>query len=337
MRCILESSTFEGASRDKNGTSYTQYCVYSLDSVDDVNRFETLLPRPGRGMLSNPVRFIQRVELVPDFGTQPTDGRYFIGVRYHLGAERVDGDKDAEGNPINENTPPWLYKPENIQTSTSSEEYAPTTYYPTAYQNVLPAAQTPVPFVNTAGVPILATTTRNLMTLSFSYNVRRAAIQAGGVFVNSVNLNPCAVCGEVIGRRCGRLDAFDVEHCEEMDANGCPRWQYDKVSVQITINPRTWNQEFLNVGQHVRLNDGGLRRIWSWVDSTGKTCYGDLYNGQKAGFGDTMEEVAEPMFLTPDGSNISPFDADGRQIPTYISGCLQEPLDWQLLQLPPVR
>lgn len=324
IRDKVEGFEFVSATDDE----YVFREVRSLENYDDLSRYIALLPRKGRALTFNPTRFLKS-KTINAIGTDPKDGRYYLEIVYHCGgAETSSQTTDADGNPLDPETPPWLYRCENYQSDGATEEITATGIY-------LPDFDAPVPFVNTAGVPLQAATTRNLRAVSFSYNVRDFSESVALMLQGTVNRSPVVIAGVAYPERCVKLENISATFEEENDAQGLPKWRYHKINVELLIDPMTWNRDYLNVGNHVRLG-GGLRRIWQWTNDDGSTQYGDLYNANKAGAED-VEETTEPMFLTPAGDNISPFDAEGRQIPTYITGCLSRPADWTVLQLPKVR
>ncbi|MBR4832806.1 MAG: DUF4124 domain-containing protein [Thermoguttaceae bacterium] len=323
IRDKVEGLEFVSATDDE----YVFKEVRSLENYDDLSRYISMLPKKGRALTYNPTRFLKS-KSVNAIGTGD-DGRFYIEITYRCGgAEASERTTDVDGNPVDPDTPPWLYRCENYQSDGATEETTATGIY-------LPDFDAPVPFVNTAGVPLQAATTRNLRAVSFSYNVRDFSESVALALCGTVNRSPTVIAGVAYPARCVKLENIGATLEEENDAEGYPRWRYHKINVELLVDPLTWNRDYLNVGNHVRLG-GGLRRIWQWTDADGSTQYGDLYNANKAGAED-VEETTEPMFLTPEGDNISPFDAEGRQIPTYITGCLSRPADWTILQLPQVR
>lgn len=323
IRDKIESTEFVSASDDE----YVFREVRSLENYDDLSRYISLLPKKGRALTFNPTRFLKSKSINP-MGVGE-DGRFYLEITYRCGgAEASERTTDTDGNPVDPDTPPWLYRCENYSSDGASEEITPTGIY-------LPGYDAPVPFVNTAGIPLQASATRNLRAVSFSYNVRNFYEATALALQGTVNRSPMVIAGVAYPARCVKLENIGVTLEEENDSQGYPKWRYHKISIELLVDPLTWNRDYLNVGNQVRIY-GGLRRIWQWTGADGSTKYGDLYNANKAGAED-VEETTEPMFLTPAGDNISPFDADGKQIPTYITGCLSRPADWTPLQLPQVR
>lgn len=327
IRCEYEGRRFENVDVS-DGASVVYVETYRLNN-DDFLLFQTFIPRKGRVVLRRPAFVLESASAKIIAGPTPR-GEIVVEVEYRAGPLQREQQTDQNGNETSDETPPWLYRVENWKASTATEETTPAYYYP-ATSNV------PAPFVNTAGVPLQATATRGLTDVSFSYNVRSINASALTTFRDAINAFPITVAGDFYAARTLKIEQIDATLKEDRATDGSVLWRYYTINVRFLCDPQTWNRDFLNVGTRVAdVANGGLRRIWSWTDANGKIVYGSYQNGLNACAQD-LATVDEPLFLTPDGTNISPFDASGRQIPTYLTGSVYRPVDFSPLLLPSVR
>ncbi len=326
IQILYNGRKFGNVTEDSNGRTVTYSDAYTLPPGVDLLFLSKFLPRYGQAVLFNPVYWCERWEMTPVAEGQ-LNGRD-VWVNVTASTKRDDrSETDANGEPIAEDTPPWLYRLENWQISSASEEVAATVYYPTASNVALP-------FVNTAGVFLEAPTSRALLDMSFTYNVETFDVNYIASFVGRVNASQIDVGGITFPARTVRIEQLDAEEVTEYNQNGSIRWRYVKVKPRLLCDPRTFNRDFLNVGTALR-SGGGLKKIWTWT-SGGSTNYGTYQQALNAS-ADDAEEISDPMFLNAAGTAISPFTNDGRQVPTYISGCLDVPIDFTPLKIPSVR
>lgn len=324
---------YGGNQGEKSGCAMTLVDAYRLEKESDVHRLTPFFQQKiGFAYLFNPPFFLESWSFARVGDSEGGDG-LTIEVELKLvspssAASGEDRSKDVDGNELTEETPPWLYRLENWRCSSASEEVAATAIFP-ENSNVA------VPFVNSAGVALQATTTRGLLETSFEYNVESLDISALTNYVGCVNASPIVVAGITFAARTLKIESLDASEEVSYLTDGSVKWRYVKVSVKLLGDPGSWNRDFLNVGNHLATNSG-LQKIWQWTNANGSTVYG-TYAQALASQAPDAEETTEPLFLNAQGTAVSPIDSNGRQTPTYITGTLLKPLDFSPLQFPKVK
>lgn len=312
-----------------------------------------LVPKKGMYHIRDPRFRCKSVDLEEVLA--PPGGGYLVNVTINWESLTHDVNaKDQEGNPITYETPPWLLPIENFTSgAVPLEETIKNAYVEDGFLDYKS-----VPFCNTAGVPLNGTRNRYLFTFGFSYNV--PYMSPAGVFeyTGKINASGITVAGMYFSPLQLQILSIGSEPRTEYDEDGFVRWSYDKVSVQFQADPETFYRKFANVGtlalwKNDTENPPKLGRIWSGVVANefawkGKQRSKDeiVYNSRKRIIEwaqenkivrDSIEAVTEPLFLDRSGTDISPFDDVGRQTPTYVGGCVDQPVSFASLNLPATR
>lgn len=271
--------------------------------------------------------------------------------------------------------PVWKLPAFNFRMSSASNEESTTVFYPGEYylpstdQNgenrietysdeYYPPDDNPKPFVNTAGVMLEGSATYQTTQMSFSYCVRPDDFDRMQnwfwALPGTINADQCVICGFSFSPRTLRIDSLSAEFSTVQKAE----WvkdiynepiihgdvkdfisDYYRIDASFVINPRTWNQRFLNVGTHVNRN-GSILRIWNWSDpATGLPTWGTYADYRMAG-GVNGEAITEPVALNSDGDGVMGLDANGRMEMSYRVGSLYRPIAFQDLAFPsayPIR
>lgn len=320
-----------------------------------------------------------------------------------------------------------------------------------------------VPFANSAGVMMEGTKSRFLLKIDFSYNAPDFDFSAPLRYKNKVNSKTVSILGVEYPPKSVLINDLGAKMKREYEENGDLKFEYWTISISLTVDEKTFNREYANVGQHVRekifyaiheeipetngatstpqqvsfeidyadkyyrIGDGvyaGMiitedRKKWleernvrigtlaevkilskppymtdfsprldSLVTDENNDCAAtqDYMLTQKSVYsqgiaatpvtffdnapsdysftvmqrnklaaiyqddghyytkaqhdlsrpGHDMEPIAEPMFLSRDGTKLSPFRSDGKQVPVYLKGCIYESIDFSELGIPEV-
>jgi hypothetical protein len=229
---------------------------------------------------------------------------------------------------------PWELPPFGLKIGTELIEQSVWKYTSTA--NPLNPV-TDQPFVNTAGVPLQATTTRPLVRMTFSFNLQNILPAWVYLWTGKVNLNEVKICGIIFEPGQVKLESLGFEACKDVEESPDPNnpartittpVNYYRCDVSLLIDPQKFERQYLNVGTHI-IQDGGLHRLWS-ATSNGTSIYGTA--ADLAAY-DNAEEVSEMMFLNADGDGISPIQG-GQQTPTYRIGYIEELTNFAEIGLP---
>lgn len=247
-------------------------------------------------------------------------------------------------------TPPWELPAYRFRASPVPLETGIREFYPTAGDALLGAAgvfsAVPFPFVNTAGVPLDAKTTRPLTRFQFYYNLEATAAGAAGAaeflwfWPGHCNASAVRFAGIVFPPLTLLFESFSYEECEEdysyrRFAGGAETavsgtWRYLKCRVSLLADPETFARSYANAGAHIA-GKSGIERLWNWTAENGALAFGPYAAAKPHG---DAQEVTETLFLNDTGTGLSPFGSDGRQVPTVRRGVVLEPLDFNLLGLP---
>ena len=246
--------------------------------------------------------------------------------------------------------PPWDLPCYRFRAAPVTVRTAPRVFYPTEGDPVLgtgaAASLAPMPLVNTAGVPLSAVGSRVLTRFSFNYNMRSTpanyarALDCAWLWPGHTNAAPVLFAGIEFPPLTLMFESFSFEYCEEgysypAVADGAETvvsgiWSYLKCAVRLLADPLSFARNYMNVGAH-RIGRGGIERLWQWTDDAGNLAFGSYLDALSRA---DAQEVSENLFLNESGTAPSPLGADGRQIPTFRRGVLEEPYDFNLLGLP---
>lgn len=314
-----------GGLDSENNRSYDFEEDYELSRVEDLPSFLACLSPAGQLVHFFPPFRIKTSKVTRVTDPKP-DGKVILTIAVHC-STCGNGDYyefDLNGNPVTENTPPWLWRARNIQlVSTGESEHA---------TRVWPVGETsPQPFVNTAGVPLEAEVSRGLSLLSFTYYLEE--IDPDLAWKASFRTNDAAVTLLDLDfpERHLLIQGMKVQPMTDRNPNAAIRWKYVRVDLQILIDPDGFDKDYLNVGTSIR-TVGGLARLWSWNNGTAFGSYQACQNANA----DDGEEVSDPLFLDDSGMFVSSF-VNGRQQETCLRGCVHRPMDFSLLRVPLVR
>lgn len=285
----------------------------------------------------------------------------------------IDG-KDQDGNTINVDTPPWKLPVEDYRIGTQFiEESVKNIWVPNKDEsgNIIDGYHE-APFVNTAGTPLVATATRNLMTVSFSYNVpwtedgetELFPDSLAKDFVGCVNDREITVCGVTYPPITLRIETIDPQLMRVMDevivgsdgentiVSQVEKFRYKKIGVNMIADPKTFFRDYENIGmEFVRMHQIDesklVRTIWTAneLESEGNHVFYDALNILKNGHAyldgrrynvdvTTIERVSEPMYLDEHGAIIQPDPETGKQTPYRLRGCPDRPADFSRLRFP---
>ena len=245
-----------------------------------------------------------------------------IHVRVTMNLTMVTADTEGEY------TEPWRLPPYNFKIGTENLEQSAWQFYNTENIDQVTGLPTLEPFVNTAGVPLQATTSRPLVRMPFSFNLEDIDPDWVYLWTGKINDDDVVICGIPFSAGQVKLESLSFEQMTETkqptQEGGEPvDINYYKADAVFLIDPQTFERQYLNVGVHIK-SGGGLRRLWT-ANYNGTTVYGTIdtiFNFQNP------EEVSENMFLDSTGALLSGFGSDGRQIPTYRTGYLEELTDF---------
>ena len=249
--------------------------------------------------------------------------------------------------------PPWELPCYSYRASSVAVRYTPRHFYPTSGDPVLgpgPAASlAPMPLVNTAGVPLSVTSSRVLTRFSFNYNMRSdpadyaAALDFTWRWPGRCNADTVLFAGIEFPPLTLMLESFSFELCEEpysyrtvtdgAETAVSGTWRYLKCAVRLLADPISFARNYLNVGTH-RIGRNGLERLWQWTGDAGRLVFGSYADALSHA---DAQEVSEHLFLNEAGTDVAPAGSDGRQIPTFRRGVLEQPVDFAPLCLPGAR
>jgi len=257
--------------------------------------------------------------------------------------------RDRNGDPITPLTLPWLLPVEDFTTSGNPVEETLTTVWSVSGGNIVSA-----PFVNSAGAPMIANSTRNQMAMSFAYNMPPDFDDTYAFYYNGkVNSEHVTVCGYGFRPFTLQVVSLGTRLIRKFTEGEEPTIAYKKVSVQLLADPKTFIREYANIGTEILagpLGNESRARLWRGTYTTGGSggmmvvpgavhyaTRAELLELASQGYIDSteIEAVTDPMFLAEDGTEITPIDpATGRQMPVYRRGCPFEITDLSVLGLP---
>lgn len=298
--------------------SFEEY--YRLENIDDLTTFVGYLPSSGTLLQRRPAFRIKSC-LLERISEPRKDHKVDLVVKYKCSTRFDTVEKDQNNNELTEMTPPWLWRIQDFQIVTESEEDTANIYWP-AYSSE------PMPFCNSAGVPYDGTVSRGLAHMSFSYNLQYANLNSVWQYVYKINADPVVVADIAFPPRTLLINKIDIKKKNIYHKDETLKWSYYNVAVELMADPRGFDKSYPNMGVHV-ITASGLSRLWTWGKGKYYGTLGDcIANEIKDG-----EEVCDPVYLSPSGTSISPF-IGGRQIPVYITGTLFEPINFNFLNLP---
>lgn len=238
--------------------------------------------------------------------------------------------------------PPWCYPVQDLQFSGEAKEISVTTYYPHG-------EDIPFPLINTAGVPLEASGVKGMTKMSFTWNSLYYNPSLTWITQSKINKTSCMICDILFEPRTLLCNNYQGSEIIEYTPEGNVKWVYYKKSIDLTINPDTWNEKYLNVGTHaINSRTNFLEELWRVVteDSIAYMYHSDYieYNRENGGYGNG-EPLSTPMFLDITGNTISPFvkvdlpngGSTYKQEEVYMYGTPFEPIDFNCIYLPATR
>ncbi len=323
---LLKDVWTSGSTADAPNLVYQR--LYRSDTIMDFVNFVSKAPLKDNIMQLDDIGpfWVDSVDFTKV--TQQPNGEVLFTADYKLKTMNP-----SEVHFVRNNPPPWAQPVSDFSVSPATEEIAVEQIYP-------PNSLAPVRLCNSAGVALEASGYQGLCTISFSYNSLSFDPNAVWGFKSTVNAFNTLVCGMAFPPRTLLVDTYSGAEQIEYDEDGNIKWQYFKISVSLTANPKTWNKQYLNLGTHVWTN-GGLEQLWKWIDDDGRTHF-EPYSSflhwidNQRGDESRGEAITDPMFLNNNGTGISGFRGY-QQIPTYVEGCPFYPADFSFLDLPATR
>ena len=240
----LEDVAFiEGGSMDESGKcQITKRWIYNIvDNSDAMRRralfdLETLVPRRGSCMADD-ARYTLKSAKWNCFNWDAQEKKFYIDAVYR----RVSDDDEASA--------PWNLAPFNVRIS-GLEQVEP---FRLAYNH---KNQRCLPVVNTAGDPIEASTSNNLIEYNFSFYSEHYDEDNVDEYFNSINKNKQRLLGTP--HAAGTLLITNLSVIPQItyeDDGYTEKWRYYQVDLNIRANKKGWNQELLNVGNRARFGD----------------------------------------------------------------------------------
>lgn len=144
---------------------------------------------------------------------------------------------DDDGHPVDDNTPPWKLRPENIQ-FTYPEVIKPLeAAYNDNGERYDSGGKVLVPVKNSAGDKIqLEYSVRNLQ-MSFTFNVENWSVNNALTYGNSINQNEITVCGLTIPAKRGLLLPPQCTYITVYnDKSTTVKWTYWAVNIDIQVD-----------------------------------------------------------------------------------------------------
>ncbi len=185
--------------------------------------------------------------------------------------------RDRNGNPITANTKPWLLPIQDLS-STYNEIEVPFISgwrYEPAIGMVVEKEQ----LRNKAGFPLVATTTANVRTIAFTFNMRHTGRTPTFNTEPVINSEDIRVAGVLIKAYTGKLMPITSQLITVMNQNGRGvRWEYWSCRVEIKIHPDKqygWIRRFLNVGTICRWFDNTIGPAYKYYPWGSKTDLGN--------------------------------------------------------------
>lgn len=298
--------------------SFEEY--YRLHTIDDLTKFVGYLPSCGTLLQRRPAFRIKSC-LLERISEPRKDHKVDLVIKYNCSTRFDTVEKDQYNNELTEMTPPWLWRIQDFQIVTETENDTTNIYWPST-------SSIPVPFCNSAGVPFDSSVSRGLAHLSFSYNLQYANLDSVWQYVYKTNADPVVIAGLAFPPRTVLINKIDIKKKFIYHKDDTLKWSYYNVSVDLMADPYGFDKNYPNMGEHI-ITTNGLTRLWTWGKGT---YYGTLADCIASGAKDG-EEVCDPVYLTATGTSISPF-LFGKQIPVYLRGTLFEPINFNFLNLP---
>ena len=244
-----------------------------------------------------------------------------IHVRVRVQLSLITSEESGESQQY---TYPWDLPPYNFKLGTELLQQSAWDFFCT--ESADSANWSRVPFVNTAGVPLQAEVTRPLVRMSFSFNLYDIDPNWVHIWTGKVNNDEVTICGIKFQPGMVKLESLSFEVCNDTipseQENAEPEEiYYYKCDVSLLIDPQKFERKYLNVGVHIRDNNGKLRRLWT-ANNNGTIEFGSI--DSVIGYSNP-EEVTDNMFLNAAGTDVSGIDSNTqRQTPTYRIGYLEE-------------
>lgn len=275
-----------------------------------------------------------------------SDSEWYVEVTYSNKIEAIDK--------ISKETEPWNLPPQNVSITTFDKEIPMKMYWNLKRKKF-------EPLLNSAGVPITATKTVTVGTLSFTMNVKKKSSLPVLNYSYTYNAETETVCNIKIPPLCGKLLPFGAKLHTVTDSN-TGKTKYEYYSIDVTIQyilptgdegNESWAFAMLDVGTLCRDKDGNLGAIYKFRKarnknelSTAPVVYGSIdeliiqrstwNNGDMASF--PYEEITELMPLN-DGKLYMEaiLSTDGSVPYGKIEGLDSEPASWSKYNLPKKR
>ncbi len=351
--------TIKQASGGKSD-SLTELHVFHVDDGDTVAdlMMSNLIPRHGAYHPRYPLYRHDGASYTKSLVLPGPKGGYKFEVELTWKTREKKSTVDQDGNPITANTPPWKLPVEGYSTGASPIDESQFVHW----ERQGDGSFLQMPYRNTAGSMLTAVAPRYLFSVNFQYNVTPDYPDTfASSYAGKINLYPIMVCNQSYGIGHLQIANIGTQLMRDYDEDGKLKWTYKKVNVSLLADPQSFERHPANKGRFFRRgNERQMTQIWQveGKDETGyftKIAYGSrgemldkIRDGDKdTGSEDpkvkftyspgTLSSVTEEMFLTEDGTDVSPIDPETQlQKPVYLASYPYEPVDFSPLRLPMV-
>ncbi len=313
----LEDVAFiKGGSMDESGKcQITKRWIYNIVDNSAAKRrralldLETLVPVKGSCMADD-ARYTLKSAQWNCYNWDAQEKKFYIDAVYR----RVSDDDEASA--------PWNLAPFNVRI-TGLEQVEP---FRLAYNGKNKRC---LPVVNTAGDPLDASTSNNLIEYNFSFYSENYDEDNVDEYFNSINKNKQRLLGTNHAAGTLLITNFNVLPQITYEDDGyTEKWRYYQVDLTIRANKKGWDQELLNVGNRARFGDSKapetIYQVYeldettkrfktkpSWVNAAAYYAmakkYSDWYVGQDAAVVANMPRTLPYEY----GENI-PLDSTGK-------------------------
>jgi hypothetical protein len=313
------------ASHNQDGTwQFTRQTIWNLYGVRPiVFLFSRVLP--ARGSLHNtiPVFYTdtKTIREVKEFGHDSRQVTIDILFKSSLGTKEYD----AVGQIF-----PWLLPAQNYRVASTGTERT--------VRELYKENGSVIDMVNSAGSPIIVNSTRGQSSIRFEFYLQNFDENMIWQYANVVNSEPIRVAGMNYPPFTLRIDSLEANREESKAQDGSVAYYYWKIAVSLTGDPQTFNRKYLNSGTMARFGSASNPPTPIWTASEDATIkYGsreDMFEFNN----ETMEQISEPLFLTPEGMiNGLTSDGvliDGKNGQTYLEGIIEQPIPFQPIGFP---
>jgi len=239
------------------------------------------------------------------------------------------------GETANKQTPPWKRGVFNPSLFSVPRQVPLEKAYKIEGGRVKDAQYAPsVPVTNSAGMPLNATTIKEITHWSFSYYVEHFRASWIEKFKNTVNDESVMLAGLGINSNCALIKSLKVTPKIDYDEKGDVMYEYFQIDIEFILSGTGFQREMADTGIHFLYNNKPVR-IYHSSDGVG----GVMGYGAKK---QLLDDGANPENISPvdtaitlDGNgNISIDSQTGMFKPVYLSFPDKFPANWKPLGIP---